>query len=188
MRWEVRSVSHSLSLSSLSRFSKKQVLTRILDDELQLLSLGLEWRWSRQSSTILNLRFILSARHPIIHSTLIRLYVISLYLSDSSLSWANLPISVLSIDFELSPSLPSDISCSFPRPICTATNYDTFALSITIWAGLQLTWTVVLLGVQVWQICKQVTTLEVSNLGRYGYMGGKVRPTSSPWSLCNERW
>ena len=78
-------------------------------------------------------------------------------------------------DFSLSPSLPSETTCSFPRPICTASNYDTFALSITIWAVLQLSWTLVLLGVQVWQICKQVTTLEVSNLGRYGYMGGKVR-------------
>ena len=30
-----------------------------------------------------------------------------------------------------------------------------------------------LLGAQLWQICRQMTTLEVSNVGRYGYMGGR---------------
>ncbi|GAA5930301.1 ankyrin repeat domain-containing DHHC palmitoyltransferase family protein [Sporobolomyces koalae] len=77
-------------------------------------------------------------------------------------------------NFALSPSLPIDASCSFvPTPLCQAIEFDTFALAITVWAALQLTWTVILLGVQIWQISKQVTTLEVSNLGRYGYMGGK---------------
>lgn len=44
---------------------------------------------------------------------------------------------------------------------------------MTLWAGLQLTWTVILLASQVWQVCRQMTTLEVSNLGRYGFMGGR---------------
>ncbi|GAA6010579.1 hypothetical protein JCM11491_002980 [Sporobolomyces phaffii] len=72
------------------------------------------------------------------------------------------------------PTFPDQPACSFvPGPICSALERDTFDLVVTVWAGLQLTWTVVLLGVQVWQVCRQVTTLEVSNLGRYGYMGGK---------------
>ncbi|KDQ55998.1 hypothetical protein JAAARDRAFT_317397 [Jaapia argillacea MUCL 33604] len=42
-----------------------------------------------------------------------------------------------------------------------------------MWATLQLTWTFVLLASQYWQIARQMTTLEVSNLGRYGFMGGR---------------
>ncbi|KXN93048.1 Palmitoyltransferase AKR1, partial [Leucoagaricus sp. SymC.cos] len=52
-------------------------------------------------------------------------------------------------------------------------SYDTFLVSVTAWASLQLTWTIVLLASQLWQIARQMTTLEVSNLGRYGYMGGR---------------
>lgn len=42
-----------------------------------------------------------------------------------------------------------------------------------MWATLQLSWTIVLLASQFWQIARQMTTLEVSNLGRYGFMGGR---------------
>ena len=38
---------------------------------------------------------------------------------------------------------------------------------------LQLTWTFLVLGGQIWQISRQLTTFELSNLGRYGYMGGR---------------
>lgn len=41
------------------------------------------------------------------------------------------------------------------------------------WATLQLSWTIVLLASQLWQLSRQMTTLEVSNLGRYGFMGGR---------------
>ena len=74
---------------------------------------------------------------------------------------------------ELAPELPSDHSCSFPLSICTAANFDTFAFAMTIWSAFQLTWTTILLGAQFWQICRQMTTLEVSNVGRYGFMGGR---------------
>lgn len=57
--------------------------------------------------------------------------------------------------------------------MCTAAAYDTFALSVVLWAALQLSWTIILLGAQLWQVCRQMTTLEVSNVGRYGFMGGK---------------
>ena len=46
-------------------------------------------------------------------------------------------------------------------------------MSVAFWATLQLSWTVLLLASQLWQIARQMTTLEVSNLGRYGYMGGR---------------
>jgi hypothetical protein len=44
---------------------------------------------------------------------------------------------------------------------------------VTTWSTLQLSWTIILLGSQIWQVFRQMTTLEVSNLGRYGFMGGR---------------
>ena len=46
-------------------------------------------------------------------------------------------------------------------------------MSVAFWSTLQLSWTIILLASQLWQIACQMTTLEVSNLGRYGYMGGR---------------
>ncbi|PWZ02498.1 ankyrin [Testicularia cyperi] len=65
-------------------------------------------------------------------------------------------------------------TCHLPFAfLCTATTYDPFLFGVMLWAALQLTWTLVLLGAQSWQIMRQMTTFEVSNLGRYGFMGGK---------------
>ncbi|KAG5337091.1 hypothetical protein C0989_010832 [Termitomyces sp. Mn162] len=64
-------------------------------------------------------------------------------------------------------------SCVFPAELCALTAYDTFLFSVATWVTLQLSWTFVLLASQFWQIMRQMTTLEVSNLGRYGYMGGR---------------
>lgn len=69
------------------------------------------------------------------------------------------------------PSVSS--SCILPTSICAATDFDGFLFSCMLWATLQLTWTSVLFVAHSWQISRQMTTLEVSNLGRYGYMGGK---------------
>lgn len=63
--------------------------------------------------------------------------------------------------------------CTVAPSLCRASHYDPFLLSTCIWAGLQLTWTVLLFVSQVWQVCRQMTTLEVSNVGRYGWMGGR---------------
>ncbi|KAM0786270.1 hypothetical protein ACM66B_007067 [Microbotryomycetes sp. NB124-2] len=71
------------------------------------------------------------------------------------------------------PEPPTAGECGIFAPFCQAGAYDAFALATTIWCGLQLTWTVVLLAAQLWQICRQMTTLEVSNVGRYGFMGGR---------------
>ncbi|KAK7448470.1 palmitoyltransferase akr1 [Stygiomarasmius scandens] len=64
-------------------------------------------------------------------------------------------------------------SCMLPANLCQLTAYDTFLVAVTAWATLQLSWTIVLLASQFWQIARQMTTLEVSNLGRYGFMGGR---------------
>jgi palmitoyltransferase ZDHHC13/17 len=48
-----------------------------------------------------------------------------------------------------------------------------FLFSVAVWSTLQLIWTIVLLVSQLVQIARQMTTLEVSNLGRYGYMGAR---------------
>ncbi|KAG6826435.1 hypothetical protein H0H92_015809 [Tricholoma furcatifolium] len=73
-----------------------------------------------------------------------------------------------------SPDSPaSSSSCLLPATLCTITAHDTLLFAVATWATLQLTWTSVLLASQLWQIMRQMTTLEVSNLGRYGYMGGR---------------
>lgn len=73
------------------------------------------------------------------------------------------------------PAYVPDItsSCLLTSSLCAATTFDGFAFSTSIWASLQLTWTSVLFVAQIWQIARQMTTFEVSNLGRYGFMGGK---------------
>lgn len=70
---------------------------------------------------------------------------------------------------------PSDISpsCPLPENLCAITTYDSFLVSVACWATLQLLWTIVLLTSQLWQVARQMTSLEVSNLGRYGFMGGR---------------
>jgi len=73
----------------------------------------------------------------------------------------------------LHPGEGFDSSCFMPTPLCTASAYDSFALATAFWGGLQLTWTSILIASQLWQVSRQMTTLEVSNLGRYGYMGGR---------------
>lgn len=67
----------------------------------------------------------------------------------------------------------SDETCNLPGWLCIATTYDPFLLAVASWAALQLSWTVILVIAQGWQVMRQMTTLEVSNLGRYGWMGGK---------------
>lgn len=75
----------------------------------------------------------------------------------------------------LPPLDPAQISpsCIFPASVCQATAQDTFLFAVTAWATLQLSWTLLLVAAQHWQILRQMTTLEVSNLGRYGFMGGR---------------
>ncbi|KAH9851259.1 ankyrin [Lenzites betulinus] len=70
---------------------------------------------------------------------------------------------------------PADISpsCILPTQLCAITAHDTFLFSVAAWSTLQLSWTLILLATQLWQVARQMTTFEVSNLGRYGFMGGR---------------
>lgn len=86
------------------------------------------------------------------------------------------------------PDLPDNASCLIPGPLCVASHYDPFALSVVIWAALQLSWTTILLVAQLWQVCRQMTTLEVSNVGRYGFMGGKPGVSAAAQQGLVERW
>ncbi|GJN94302.1 hypothetical protein Rhopal_007376-T1 [Rhodotorula paludigena] len=77
--------------------------------------------------------------------------------------------------YEKAPDLPPTASCPSlsPTMLCMSLRYDPFALLVCLWASLQLLWTIILLFAQLYQVARQMTTLEVSNLGRYGYMGGR---------------
>ncbi|KAI6013902.1 hypothetical protein EDC04DRAFT_2870714 [Pisolithus marmoratus] len=68
---------------------------------------------------------------------------------------------------------PDNIAADCSPIFCVPAAIDSFLLSVSLWSTLQLTWTSVLLVTQFWQVSRQLTTLEVSNLGRYGSMGGR---------------
>ncbi|WVQ64390.1 uncharacterized protein L199_002556 [Kwoniella botswanensis] len=68
---------------------------------------------------------------------------------------------------------PGITICDLSETLCRASSYDSFLLSVALWSTLQLTWTIVLAVSHLWQVGRQMTTFEVSNLGRYGYMGGR---------------
>ncbi|WRT63294.1 uncharacterized protein IL334_000199 [Kwoniella shivajii] len=73
------------------------------------------------------------------------------------------------------PSKPSPgiTICDISTTLCRASSHDSFLLSTALWATLQLSWTLILGVSHLWQVGRQMTTFEVSNLGRYGYMGGR---------------
>ncbi|KAL1406928.1 palmitoyltransferase akr1 [Vanrija albida] len=71
------------------------------------------------------------------------------------------------------PAIPGFSVCDISETLCRGTSYDAFAVAVAFWATLQLTWTSILAISQLWQVTRQMTTFEVSNLGRFGYMGGK---------------
>jgi palmitoyltransferase len=71
-----------------------------------------------------------------------------------------------------SPLAPAP-ACFLPASVCKLTAADMFLFSVAAWTTLQLIWTIVLVASQYIQIARQMTTLEVSNLGRYGFMGSR---------------
>lgn len=73
--------------------------------------------------------------------------------------------------------------CILPESVCAAASYDTFAFAVAVWSTLQLIWTAILLTGQLWQVSRQMTTLEVSNLGRYGNITGRQIPPSQEHGL-----
>ncbi len=81
---------------------------------------------------------------------------------------------ILLPDFSsLEDSPTASPACFLPASVCRLTAIDMFLFSVAVWSTLQLVWTVLLLASQFLQIARQMTTLEVSNLGRYGFMGGR---------------
>lgn len=77
-------------------------------------------------------------------------------------------------DFSAILTFPeASASCLLPDDLCVIAAYDPFLIAVTAWATLQLLWTIVLLASQLYQVVRQMTTFEVSNLGRYGFMGGR---------------
>ncbi|KIN97751.1 hypothetical protein M404DRAFT_31962 [Pisolithus tinctorius Marx 270] len=79
----------------------------------------------------------------------------------------------LTYEFYASATAPDNIAADCSPIFCVPAAIDSFLLSVSLWSTLQLTWTSVLLLTQFWQVARQLTTLEVSNLGRYGSMGGR---------------
>ncbi|KAI5454987.1 palmitoyltransferase akr1 [Naganishia albida] len=74
--------------------------------------------------------------------------------------------------YEAAPSAYLEF-CNIAPSLCGAYHFAPFLLVVAAWSTLQLTWTIILLATQIFQVCRQMTTLEVSNLGRYGFMGGR---------------
>lgn len=87
----------------------------------------------------------------------------------------SLDYSIITFDPELASS-----SCLLPTDLCAVTAYDPFLFAVTGWATLQLLWTTVLLASQLYQIARQMTTFEVVNLGRFGFMGGRGGASLAP--------
>jgi len=80
---------------------------------------------------------------------------------------------ILPISTDPSISMQEDSMCLFPRIICQASRFDTFTFCVALWSTIQLSWTLIVLAGQSFQITRQLTTYELSNLGRHGYMGGR---------------
>jgi palmitoyltransferase ZDHHC13/17 len=72
-----------------------------------------------------------------------------------------------------SKPFPVPSSCPLPADVCYLTSHDPFLVAVASWATLQLIWTILLVASQWWQIAKSMTTVEVSNMGRWGSMGGR---------------
>src|SRR5579859_6348013 len=69
--------------------------------------------------------------------------------------------------------LPSDAECKIlPMEICQPLVIDPYTTLLTIWAAVQLTWLTLLVVVQYYQITRGITTHELSNLQKYGFLGG----------------
>src|SRR2546421_7840948 len=107
------------------------------------------------------------------------------------------------IDIAAMP-LPSNAQCKIlPMEICQPLVIDAYTTILAIWAALQLTWLTLLVVVQYYQITRGITTHELSNLQKYGYVGGgnitiedrmqegvssRLPPTSNPDAAPHTRF
>ncbi|BGP35336.1 palmitoyltransferase akr1 [Rhodotorula toruloides] len=92
--------------------------------------------------------------------------------------------------YEKAPDLHPDSYCPalVPSLLCMSLFFDPFALSIASWSFLQLIWTIILLSAQIWQVARQMTTLEVANVSRFGYLGGKPGVSAAAQQGAVEKW
>jgi hypothetical protein len=81
---------------------------------------------------------------------------------------------VVGINKDLSSlTLPEDAECKIlPMDICEPLITDPYTTILAIWTGAQLTWLTMLVLVQNYQIARGITTHELSNLQKYGFLGG----------------
>ena len=56
--------------------------------------------------------------------------------------------------------------------ICEPLVTDPYSTLLTIWTAAQLTWLSLLVVVQYYQITRGITTNELNNLQKYGFLGG----------------
>lgn len=98
-------------------------------------------------------------------------------------SFAVLSISYLSITAPIYDHGP-DSTCLLGSTVCGYFNYDTWTLALTIWVLFQLTWSLFLLGVQLYQVAVAMTTNESANANRYGYMNANMHPNGMMANLA----
>nr|AFN02852.1 putative palmitoyltransferase [Phakopsora pachyrhizi] len=101
-------------------------------------------------------------------------FVISLILGISSFDFLAYAYFSGSPEVPTNGLKPASSVCSISETLCRVTSYDTFALAVAAWSTLQLIWTSILICSQLWLISKQMTTFELSNVNRFGYMGGRA--------------
>ncbi|GAN10451.1 palmitoyltransferase akr1 [Mucor ambiguus] len=85
------------------------------------------------------------------------------------IAFSMLSVSYLSITAPIYDHGP-DSACLLGSTVCGYFDYDTWTLALTIWVLFQLTWSMFLLGVQLYQVAVGMTTNESANVNRYAYM------------------
>ncbi|KAI8080050.1 ankyrin repeat-containing domain protein [Halteromyces radiatus] len=107
----------------------------------------------------------------------------------------NMVIAIISFTFlslqyfsSLSPTYERgmDGTCFLGSTVCGYFQFDTWTLSLTVWILIQLSWSVFLLGVQLYQIAVATTTNESANAHRYSYMnqGGIMTAASTGGTIA----
>ena len=111
--------------------------------------------------------------------------------------------SSLTIDIS-SITLPVGAECKIlPMDLCEPLITDPYTTILTFWTAAQLLWLTLLVVVQYYQIARGITTQELSNLQRYGFLGGgnvtaedrmqegvssRLPPLSKPDSMHSSRF
>ncbi|KAK9460921.1 uncharacterized protein V1516DRAFT_624567 [Lipomyces oligophaga] len=88
--------------------------------------------------------------------------------------------------FQLADTNDEQGTCLVLREeLCLIVEYDASMIVLAFWAALQLTWVTALMFVQLYQVCRALTTNEAYNLHRYGWMGGQGDDLPVPSGLAD---